>query len=313
MLSLTPPSAGKVKWSRAGWVRRCAMPLAMGIIAGCVPAHGPGQFGSQVESAMSGAMGLAVAPHLQDDRMIAADGASLPLRHWLPTGQPQAIVLALHGFNDYSKAFAGVGPAWARGGIATFAYDQRGFGTAPGRGGWAGVPQLTGDVGIAVALLHQRYPGVPLFLLGESMGGAVAILSAAGRGGSSPSPVDGVILVAPAVWGRQTMGFLERTGLWLAALMPALSVSADVLPVTRWPSDNMAMLREFNADPLVIKATRAEALTGLVDLMSAALNAAPWFTVPSLILYGAHDEVIPAAPVARFVEGLPSDAYETMS
>ncbi|MEJ0071172.1 MAG: alpha/beta fold hydrolase [Pseudomonadota bacterium] len=98
----------------------------------------------------------------------------------------------------------------ARHGIATYAYDQRGFGGAPDRGRWAGTPQLAADVASAAALLRGRYPGVPLYLLGESMGGAVAILAASGRGRRAgarhrrrdPGGAGGV--------GRQTMSMVER-------------------------------------------------------------------------------------------------------
>src|ERR1044071_2976420 len=65
-----------------------------------------------------------------DNAFIAADGVSLPLRKWLPQGEVKAVILALHGFNDYSNAFTMPAPLWAEHGIATYAYDQPGFGGA---------------------------------------------------------------------------------------------------------------------------------------------------------------------------------------
>jgi acylglycerol lipase len=245
------------------------------------------------------------APQLLADRLIAADGTALPLRRWLPARQPAAVVLALHGFNDYSNAFAVPARLWAARGIATYAYDQRGFGRAAGRGRWFGGRRLAQDATTALTLLHRRYPGTPLYLLGESMGAAIAVLAATDHGGSAP-PVDGVILVSPAVWGRQTMSFFERAGLWLADLMPDVRWSASVLPVHILPSDNLPMLRAYSADPLVIKDTRADTLNGLVDVMGQALTAAPEFRSRLLLLYGEHDEIVPRAPVARFVAALPA-------
>ncbi|HET7595061.1 MAG TPA: alpha/beta hydrolase [Stellaceae bacterium] len=278
------------------------------LLAGCGAASNPDDALPRARLAAAGPMSSLPAAQLADDRMVAADGAALPLRRWLPDGQPRAVVLALHGFNDYSNAFAGPAAAWAKDGIATYAYDQRGFGAAPGRGRWPGEKRLTGDAATAAKLLRQRYPSVPLYLLGESMGGAVAILAASGRSGTPRPDVDGVILVAPAVWGRQTMNLLERVGLWLADLVPSVQFSPDLIPVRIQPSDNFAMLRAFSADPLVIKNTRADTLQGLVDLMSAALNAATWFDAPALLLYGEHDEIVPRRPMARFVDGLPARA-----
>src|SRR3546814_3307728 len=79
--------------------------------------------------------------------LITADGTTLPLRHWAPPEgtAPHGVVLALHGFNDYSNAFADSGPALAAQGLEVYAYDQRGFGEAPHRGLWPGVEALTGE------------------------------------------------------------------------------------------------------------------------------------------------------------------------
>ncbi|MBX6366871.1 MAG: alpha/beta hydrolase [Rhodospirillales bacterium] len=288
-------------------MRRFAWILAVLVVAaGCagsfVPTSGEVQE-SQIASLAPAA--LFATPELAPTRFVTADGVALPLRTWMPDEAPRAVILALHGFNDYSNAFSMPAPAWAAAGIATYAYDQRGFGAAPGRGRWYGGETLAADALTAARLLRQRYPDTPLYLLGESMGGAVSIMAATAT--QSP-PVDGVILVAPAVWGRQTMNFWQRAGLWFASLAPAIEVSARDLPVKVRASDNIAMLRAFSADPLVIKSTRAEAVTGLVDLMGAALDAASRLTIPALVLYGEHDEIVPRHPVARMVASLPRQA-----
>jgi acylglycerol lipase len=239
------------------------------------------------------------------DRFIAADGTALPLRSWLPEQGAAAVILALHGFNDYSNAFDAPASALAAHGIAVYAYDQRGFGAGPHRGRWEGAERMAADAADAAAQLRRLYPDRPLFLLGESMGGAVAILAATG---TVPAPVDGVILSAPAVWGRQTMSVFERVALEFARLMPSMQLSERTLPVTIMPSDNIRMLRALGADPLVIKTTRAETLNGLVDLMSAALAAAPRLSQPAFVLYGEHDEIVPRDPMERFVQRLPPKA-----
>ena len=79
------------------------------------------------------------APALEADAFVAADGTRLPLRDWRPEGEARAVVLALHGFGDYANAFRIPGEAWARMGIRSYAYDQRGFGRSPTRGRWFGV------------------------------------------------------------------------------------------------------------------------------------------------------------------------------
>ena len=102
-------------------------------------------------------------------------------------GEVKAVILALHGFNDYSNAFEGPGEAWAERGIATYAYDQRGFGAAPERGLWPGRAALAADAATAAQILRRLYPRVPLYLLGDSMGGAVAVVAMTGESGTPRS------------------------------------------------------------------------------------------------------------------------------
>jgi alpha-beta hydrolase superfamily lysophospholipase len=95
-----------------------------------------------------------VSPHMTSDALVMDDGAKLPLRAWLPEGKPRAVILALHGFNDYSNAFTGPAMAWRKRGVATYAYDQRGFGRAPDRGRWVGTWRLDTDLTEASRVLR---------------------------------------------------------------------------------------------------------------------------------------------------------------
>lgn len=124
---------------------------------------------------------------------------------------------------------------------------------------------MVGDALAALALVRECYPELKLHVMGESMGAAVAILTA--KRASGASVADGFVLLAPAVWERATMSLFERAGLWLADLLPPITWSPRLLPVTIRVSDNAAMLRALHADPLVIKTTRSDTLSGLVDLM----------------------------------------------
>jgi alpha-beta hydrolase superfamily lysophospholipase len=243
-------------------------------------------------------------PMLTDDSFTARDGMRLPLRHWGPLAHPRAIVVALHGMSDYAGGFAMPGAEWAKQDILTLAYDQRGFGAAPHGGLWAGADVMRDDLRDAVAAAHGRWPGVPVFALGESMGGAVVLTAL-----EQPLDVQGVILVAPAVWSRADMPLTYRVALFLAAhFLPGLvlSNSAASHVVTIYPSDNFDMLRAMARDPLVQHKTRADAVFGLTNLMDEArtaparIGAAP----PILFVYGAHDQVIPAPPTQGVIAAL---------
>ncbi len=239
----------------------------------------------------------------------AEDGAEMPLRRWIPPAprQPRAVILALHGFNDYGNGFADAATWWAaESGIVTYAPDQRGFGAAPYPGLWAGLPRLRADLYELSLLLRRRHPGLPLYWLGESMGGALvlAALVPDPTDNALPRP-DGAILVAPAVWGRATMPLSYRLTLALAShSLPWLRLSGRGLGIQA--SDNIPMLRRYSADPLVIKQTRIDAIHGLVGLMDHGLAAGPQLDpqLPLLLLYGGKDQVIRKAPLEQFATSL---------
>ena len=241
-------------------------------------------------------------PRLTDTAVLAADGYRLPLRQWRPEAESlRAVVVALHGFNDYSQSFSEAAEVWAEDGILTYAYDQRGFGESVRPGIWAGSDTLAQDLTTTARLVRARHPRVPLYLVGESMGAAVALTALTG---DVPPPADGAVLVAPAVWGRADMSLIERVALWWAVTAtPGLAVTGDGLDIA--PSDNVEMLRRLGRDPLVIKETRADAVGGLVDLMERAAASAGSIDHPLLVLYGDNEEIIPSDAIARFLARLP--------
>jgi alpha-beta hydrolase superfamily lysophospholipase len=153
---------------------------------------------------------------------------------------------------------------------------------------------MSEDLRTIIALVQKRHSEVPLYLLGDSMGGAV-ILTA--DRSDNPLSSDGVVLVAPAVWSRNTMPFYQRWALWLGArVIPWVRLSAKGLDIT--PSDNEEMLKALDRDPLVIKKSRIDTVYGLANLMDAAYEAAASFNKNVLFLYGAKDEIIPPKPMA---------------
>lgn len=237
---------------------------------------------------------------LRENAFITEDGASLPLRHWLPETEPRAIIIALHGFNDYSHFFNLPGEYFSKLGIACFAYDQRGFGAAPQRGLWAGSETYAKDLQVLTRLLQQRYPKQPIYLLGESMGGAIVITAM--RQTDMPA-VAGIILAAPALWARSTMPWYQTGLLWtLAHSVPWLTLTGRGANVVA--SDNIDMLRDLGRDPLVIKATRVETVYGLTDLMDNAYSSANLLHGNILLLYGEKDEIIPKEPTYTFLQQL---------
>ena len=262
---------------------------ALAILSACLPVvNHPGKQVSE--------------PDIVNGNFVAGDGSALPVRSWLPTDRKvRAVIVGLHGFNDYSNFFAAPGSYLSGHGIASYSYDQRGFGGAPGRGFWPGIEAYTDDLSCFVKQIRKRHPGVPLYILGESMGGAVTIVAMAG---SNPPDADGVILVAPAVWGRETMPWYQRGLLAFAShTFPWLKLTGKGMDIK--PSDNIEMLRSLGRDPLVIKATRVDTLYGLTNLMDAALSQADRLQLPTLVQYGENDQIIPKEPTFLMLEKMP--------
>ena len=97
------------------------------------------------------------------------------------------------------------------------------------------------------------------------------------------------------------MPWYQRTFLSVFAhTLPWMVVSANGLDIT--PSDNTQMLRALGRDPLVIGATRVDTLYGISNLMDKALASSAKLVVPTLVLYGAHDEIIPKEPICEMLK-----------
>ena len=91
----------------------------------------------------------------------------------------------------------------------------------------------------------------------------------------------------------------SRLALWAGLrLIPGLTLTGRGLKIQA--SDNVAMLRALARDPLVIHEIRVDTIYGLVDLMDAALDSAPFLEAPLLIMYGAKDEIVPKNPDPTF-------------
>ena len=221
-------------------------------------------------------------PRFDGDKFVSFDGARLGLTTWAakappkeaasgdelggpqapvapadgpakPSAEPWAVIIAVHGMDDYAETFYLAAPYWAEHGVTTYAYDARGFGRSPGRGVWPGETLMVADLRTAVAVARRRYPTALIAVVGESMGASEAMVAFAA---ADPPDADRVILCSPAVWGWSTLPMLYSLTLWTGAhLLPRQKVSppANVRPT---PSDNTKMLRKVSRDKLMLFNTR---------------------------------------------------------
>lgn len=228
------------------------------------------------------------SPRLDGERFFTDDGVEMRVRRWLPNGRPESIIIAAHGMNEHGKAFEWPAAFWRGKGIVTYALDQRGFGRSPDRGIWPGAENLTRDLAQFTRQVRARHPDLPIFLLGESMGGGVVLLTASRR---DLVDVQGVILVAPAVAPWEELPLVPRASLWLAAhTIPWFVFTGEGLDLR--PTDNIEVWHQMSLDEDIIRGTRADAIYGLARLMDRTAQAAPEVRFPVLLLYGRRDEFV---------------------
>jgi alpha-beta hydrolase superfamily lysophospholipase len=240
------------------------------------------------------------------------DGASLPYRLYAKPGPPRAVVLALHGVEDSRDAWDILSQTLVPAGIAIYAPDQSSFGATANRGHWPGTATMVDEARDMAVQLRQEYPHTKLVLMGESMGGAVLVIL-----GGSPNtpPVDAYVILAPAVWGGTALNPLYRAASNLtAAIAPGYRIKPGATNLFRVrASDNIAALRALDEDPLTIHAPRVDQVNGLVHLMGAAQAACATFSARALILYGGHDELVPASAMKSCWRAIPADAPVTLA
>jgi acylglycerol lipase len=245
-------------------------------------------------------------PRLEGDRFISFDGAPLGLSRWdVAGGEPWAVVVGVHGMDDYANAFHLAAPHWAAHGIATYAYDQRGFGRSPRRGVWGGDALMMEDLRTFTALVRARFPHAVVAVVAESMGGAVAIETFAS---ARPPDADRLVLISPAVWGWSSQPLDYKLLLEVAAHLAPSKVFTPPSFVTDHisPSDNTPELIAMGQDPLMIWGARSDALYGLVNTMQHAWDDIGQVRGPTLYLLGDHDEIIPRPPALAAARRLPA-------
>ena len=241
------------------------------------------------------------------ERFVSFDGAELGLTAWLPPEdqEPRAVIIGLHGMNDYANTFYLAGPWFAERGVALYAYDARGFGRSPNRGVWGGERLMTEDLRTAIAVARRAHPNTPITVVGDSMGAATTIAT---FGDDNAPEVDRVVLVAPAVWGWSTLPDHYAMTLWLGAhTFPWRAVQPPRNVVrTRTASDNREALLQAGRAPHMIWSTRIDAVYGLVSLMERASERSANLRGDVLFLYGANDQIIPRNSAIAAARRLPA-------
>jgi alpha-beta hydrolase superfamily lysophospholipase len=236
----------------------------------------------------------------------AADGTDLLVRHW-PAGDavPWLSVVLVHGLGEHSGRYEHVGEQFAAAGIEAFAYDHRGNGGSGGRRGhverWS---QLHDDLAERLTVVRATAPERPLALYGHSMGGLIV----AGYCLTQRPQPDLVVLGSPALASTLAPWKLTLAPI-LGRLLPTLAVpnGVDGATLSRDPS----VAARVAADPLCARAsTTRMAAEGLREQARVRALAPGGLGVPTLVIHGEDDGLVPTAASAAF-DGAPLTTRRT--
>lgn len=217
--------------------------------------------------------------------MLGSNDLPLYVQVFLPRGEPKASVLIVHGLRDHSGRYASLARELVKRGWAIYAYDLRGHGRSAGPRVWVDkFEDYVDDTARVIDRVRERQPDAPVFLMGHSMGGAIAALYAE----RYDAKIEGLILSAPAI--DNPVSTLEQCGANLLADLSPYSPRLE-LDMTKWSRDP-AVIADNQRDALVYQ-PGGPIHTGvlLLEASTEALEYAPLVRIPTLLLHGTADAI----------------------
>ncbi|XP_024436141.1 monoglyceride lipase isoform X2 [Desmodus rotundus] len=227
-------------------------------------------------------------PYQDLPHLVNADGQYLFCRYWKPTGTPKALIFVSHGAGEHCGRYDELAQMLVGLELLVFAHDHVGHGQSEGeRMVVSDFHVFIRDVLQHVEIMQKDYPGLPVFLLGHSMGGAIAILTAAEK----PGHFSGMVLISPLVLANPESAttFKVLAAKVLNLVLPNMSlgpIDASVL------SRNKAEVDLYNTDPLICRAGLKVCFgIQLLNAVSRVERALPKLTLPFLLLQGSADRL----------------------
>lgn len=222
-------------------------------------------------------------------------GVMLVEQSWRPAGPPRAVVVIHHGLKSHSSLYAELAGRLVARGYAVHAYDMRGHGRSAGRrASLDDFGDLTADLDLFMHRVRRREPGLPIFLVGHSVGGAVVTLYVL----EHRPALAGLILMAPAIR-------VDRPAIAAAATPVAGALLPD-LPVVDVPNEQFSrspeVVRAMDRDPLIYQpAGPARTAAALTRALARIWARAGELDTPLLGLHGTADRATSPRGTAELV------------
>jgi alpha-beta hydrolase superfamily lysophospholipase len=216
-------------------------------------------------------------------------GLDLYAQSWVPEHSPRAVVVIAHGLAEHGGRYDELAGRLVDDGYAVYALDHRGHGRSPGhRANIDRFSYLVTDLSTFVGRSAQRHPGAPVFLLGHSMGGAIATATALRIQGS----LQGLVLSGPALAAAEIVSPTKLAMVrMLSVVLP--NVGALKLPAEAVSRDPDVVSR-YESDPLVHSGSiPARTVAELLQAMARFPDEIAGLRLPMLIQHGTADSLVP--------------------
>jgi acylglycerol lipase len=211
----------------------------------------------------------------------------LPIVSWV-VPNPRGIILCIHGLGLHNGSFAPFGRQMQRRGWSVFAMDVRGFGSWTQARGQEKIDfdQCIDDVHMAATALHEARPNVPIFVLGESMGGAIALHYAA----KYPALLKGVISSVPAGDRQGEKGMDMKIAFnFIFDRDKNLDIGEDL---AKRVTEKEQLRQRWENDPRARLSISSRELVSFDFFMKKNDKIAAQVQVPTLITQGAQDALV---------------------
>ena len=230
------------------------------------------------------------------------DGLQLQAREWAhATKDPRAVVCLVHGYAEHGARYGHMAAELTRSGFVLMTFDLRGHGRSGGkRGHTPSYEAMMDDISLLLDEAARRYPGLPRFLYGHSMGGNLALNYTLRR----RPDIRGVVASSP--WLR-----LARQPRWIVVLIARImnkltpSTTLKIKLDASGLSHDQEVVRAYMNDPYVLNEISFRLFTGIYDSGRWAMDYAYMFPLPLLIFHGDSDPVTSPEASKQFAATVP--------
>lgn len=221
----------------------------------------------------------------KDGYFEGARGLSLYFQYWQPEGPAKAVLLLVHGAGEHSTRYQHLAEYFCAQGYAVAGLDHTGHGKSEGRYGFVErFPDHVDSLRNYQQQVAGDFPGLPVILLGHSMGGLISALFLL----QHQRDIVACALSGPAIKTElEPPPFQIWLIKWISRLFPKLGVlELDAAGVSRDP----AVVEQYREDPLVFHGKMsARMVAEMFAAMSQVQEAAGDITLPLLLMHGGED------------------------